>query len=136
MGKILWLGIRVPDEGLELTAELRAGFESRTDVGTVRNAGRSYGAIYGSLLVSPQEGVQHRQTHACFSGKFFDVGPRDGNGWQLASQTDQCISGGSVGVSRPFLDQGVSSNEEYDGETNCQDNAWYAVHVPFLSEKT
>jgi len=31
--------------------------------------------------------------------------------------------------------KGVPSTEKQSGETNCQDNAWYAVHVPFLSEK-
>ena len=105
-------------------------------MGTVRDTGRSCSTSNWSLLASSQEGVQHRQTYPCLSGNFFDVGPRNRNRWQLASQTDQCINGAAVGVSRPFLDQGVSPNEEYAGETNCQDNAWYAVHVPFLSEKT
>ena len=139
MGKILCLRFRVSNEGLSvLTLELRAAFELfrviySADVGTVRNPGRSCSTGNGSLLVSSQEGVQHRQTYPGLSGKFLDVGPRDRNRWQLASETDQCINGAHVGASSAFRDKGVSPNEEYDGEANSQDEAWYARHASLLS---
>ena len=33
----------------------------------------------------------------------------------------------------PSWSKGVSPDEEYDGETNGQDDAWYARHASFLS---
>lgn len=108
-------------------------------MGTVRNTGGSYSTSNRSLFASSQEGVQHRQTHACLSGKVLEVGTRDGNIWRASCETvvtDERINGAHVRRSEPFPAERVSPDEEYDGETNCQDNAWYAVHVPFLSEKT
>ena len=102
-------------------------------MGTVRDTGRSCSTSNWSLLASSQEGVQHRQTYPCLSGNFFDVGPRNRNRWQLASETDQCINGAHVVVSSTFRSKGVSPNEEYDGQANGQDDAWYARHASLLS---
>jgi hypothetical protein len=118
--------------------ELRAAFKlfrviCGAHVGALRNAGRSCGTRNWPLLVSSQEGVQHRQTYSRLSRKFLDVGPRDGNTWELASETDQRISGAHAGVWSAFRCKGVSPNEEYDGEANGQDEACYAGHASLLS---
>jgi hypothetical protein len=108
-------------------------------VGTVPSNGRTRSISNGPFLDSPQECIQHRQTHSGLSRKLLDVGSGDWNKWWKTSKTifaDHRISGAQVRLSTFSLTKSVPSTEKHNGETNCQDNAWCAVHVPFLSEKT
>jgi len=106
-------------------------------VGAVASFDRSCGTSQRPFLDSSQQCIQKRQTNARVSGKLLEVGARDWNIGQLASKIDRRINGSHLRRrSRPFLAKSASSAEENGGETNCQDNAWYARHVPFLSEKT
>src|ERR1700737_949410 len=108
-------------------------------MGTVSSGGRSCSTSSRAFLVSSHQCVQHRQTHPRLSGKFLEVGPRDRNNWRKASETifgDHRIIGAHVSLLRFSRSKGVSPTEEHGGETECQDDAWCARHVPFLSEKT
>jgi hypothetical protein len=114
--------------GRAVRLELRAAFELfrviyGAHVGAVRKGEGSCSTGNGALFVAPQKGVQHRQTDTGLSGKFLDVGSSYRKGWELARETDQCISGAHVGVASAFRNKGVSANEKYDGEANSQDQA-------------